>query len=61
MHPRFIDRLARRIVVVKEKKGTSAAAAVVHRVIGEKPHEDYPKILERINYWRGNPAVKDTQ
>ncbi len=63
MHPKFIDRVARRIVVTKREDGAEAAAAVAELLMLEYPKGSpvYLEVLARINYWREKQGVRDTQ
>ncbi len=59
LHPKFADRLARRVHVTKQQKGIGAAGHLVNRMMAGygKDSEARKLVLERVNYWRERAAI----
>jgi hypothetical protein len=61
MNPKFADRIARRITVVKRTKGQAAAGELATKLMGYAPkgHPDYVAVLSRIDHYKGSGTVTD--
>lgn len=62
MHPKFADRIARRLSVVKQRDGIEAVTTLANRVMGYcgPDHEDYKQVLACSAKYKGQGTVTDT-
>lgn len=64
MHPKFADRIARRLTVVKRTpgEGLELVQELADRVMGYAPkdHPDYKQVLTSLAKYKGMGNVKDT-
>lgn len=63
LHPRFADRIARRLSVVKRKEGITAVSGLAHQLMGYCGTEDpdYLMVKEYLAKYKGNLNTVDTE
>jgi hypothetical protein len=63
MHPKFADRIARRLSVTKRLKGITAVSGLAHQLMGYcgEDHPDYILVKQCLAKYKGNLNTVDTQ